>query len=114
MIEVEKLTKNYGPFTAIRDVSFSVAPGDIVGFLGPNGAGKSTTMRILACFMPASSGAARVAGYDVFRDSLEVRRRIGYLPESVPLYADLRVASYLDFVAEVKGVGRGEIGRAHV
>ena len=108
MIEVQKLTKHYGPVTAIRDVSFSVGPGEIVGFLGPNGAGKSTTMRILACFMPASSGAARVAGYDVFRDSLEVRRRIGYLPESVPLYADLRVASYLDFVAEVKGVGRGE------
>ena len=108
MIEVQKLTKHYGPVTAIRDVSFSVGPGEIVGFLGPNGAGKSTTMRILACFMPASSGTARVAGYDVFRDSLEVRRRIGYLPESVPLYADLRVASYLDFVAEVKGVGRGE------
>src|SRR6267143_3150633 len=108
MIEVEKLTKNYGPFTAIRDVSFSVAPGDIVGFLGPNGAGKSTTMRILSCFMPASSGSARVAGYDVFRDSLEVRRRIGYLPENVPLYSDMRVAPYLDFVAEIKGVGRGE------
>ena len=108
MIEVQKLTKHYGPVTAIRDVSFNVGPGEIVGFLGPNGAGKSTTMRILACFMPASSGTARVAGYDVFRDSLEVRRRIGYLPESVPLYADLRVASYLDFVAEVKGVGRGE------
>src|SRR5437762_690068 len=108
MIEVQKLTKHYGPVTAIRDVSFNVGPGEIVGFLGPNGAGKSTTMRILACFRPASGGAARVAGYDVFRDSLEVRRRIGYLPESVPLYADLRVASYLDFVAEVKGVGRGE------
>jgi ABC-2 type transport system ATP-binding protein len=108
MIEVQKLTKHYGPVTAIRDVSFSVGPGEIVGFLGPNGAGKSTTMRILACFMPASSGTARVAGYDVFRDSLEVRRRIGYLPESVPLYGDMRVAPYLDFVAEVKGVGRGE------
>src|SRR6059036_1527470 len=108
MIEVQRLTKCYGPITAIRDVSFSVAPGEIVGFLGPNGAGKSTTMRILACFMPASSGTARVAGYDVFRESLEVRRRIGYLPESVPLYGDLRVAPYLDFVAEVKGVGRAE------
>ena len=108
MIEVESLTKHYGPITAIRDVSFSVAPGEIVGFLGPNGAGKSTTMRILACFMPASSGTARVAGHDVFRESLEVRRRIGYLPENVPLYADLRVAPYLDFVAEVKGVGRAE------
>jgi ABC-2 type transport system ATP-binding protein len=106
MIEVQSLTKHYGPVTAIRDVSFSVAPGDIVGFLGPNGAGKSTTMRILSCFMPASSGTARVAGYDVFRESMEVRRRIGYLPESVPLYNDMRVAPYLSFVAEVKGVPR--------
>src|SRR5512145_2061996 len=106
MIEVQSLTKHYGPVTAIRDVSFAVAPGDIVGFLGPNGAGKSTTMRILSCFMPASSGTARVAGYDVFRESMEVRRRIGYLPESVPLYSDMRVAPYLDFVAEVKGVPR--------
>src|SRR5882724_9804602 len=108
MIEVEHLTKNYGLVTAISDVSFSVAPGQIVGFLGPNGAGKSTAMRILACFMPASSGVARVAGHDVFRESMEVRRRIGYLPESVPLYTDMRVAPYLDFVAEVKGVPRGE------
>ena len=108
MIEVEHLTKNYGLVTAIRDVSFSVAPGQIVGFLGPNGAGKSTAMRILACFMPASSGAARVAGHDVFHESMEVRRRIGYLPESVPLYTDMRVAPYLDFVAEVKGVPRAE------
>src|SRR5712691_9598129 len=108
MIEVERLTKSYGPFTAIRDVSFSVAPGEIVGFLGPNGAGKSTTMRIRACFMPASSGTVRIAGYDVFRESLKVRKRIGYLPENVPLYGDLRVAPYLDFVAEVKGVGRAE------
>src|SRR2546426_1110644 len=107
MIEVEKLTKNYGPVNAIRDVSFSVAPGDIVGFLGPNGAGKSTTMRILACFMPASSGSARVAGYDVFKESLEVRKRIGYLPENVPLYADMRVGAYLDFVAEVSMVCSG-------
>jgi len=106
MIEVQNLTKQYGSFTAIRDVSFSVAPGDIVGFLGPNGAGKSTTMRILSCFMPASGGSARVAGYDVFRESMEVRRRIGYLPESVPLYSDMRVGPYLDFVAEVKGVPR--------
>jgi ABC-2 type transport system ATP-binding protein len=106
MIEVQSLTKHYGPVTAIRDVSFSVAPGTIVGFLGPNGAGKSTTMRILACFLPASGGTAKVAGYDVFRDSMEVRKRIGYLPENVPLYNDMRVAPYLDFVAEVKGVPR--------
>src|SRR5438093_132843 len=100
MIEVERLTKHYGPVAAIRDVSFNVAPGQIVGFLGPNGAGKSTTMRILACFMPASSGRARVAGHDVLNESMEVRRRIGYLPENVPLYTDMRVAPYLDFVAE--------------
>ena len=91
MIEVQNLTKHYGGLTAIRDVTFNVAPGQIVGFLGPNGAGKSTTMRILACFMPASGGTARVAGYDVFRQSMEVRRRIGYLPENVPLYTDMRV-----------------------
>jgi ABC-2 type transport system ATP-binding protein len=108
MIEVQNLTKHYGPVTAIRDVSFRVAPGEIVGFLGPNGAGKSTTMRILSCFMPASGGTAKVAGYDVFRESMEVRKRIGYLPENVPLYGDMRVASYLDFVAEVKGVPRGQ------
>jgi ABC-2 type transport system ATP-binding protein len=106
MIEVQGLTKYYGAFTAIRDVTFDVAPGQIVGFLGPNGAGKSTTMRILSCFMPASAGTARVAGYDVFAQSMEVRRRIGYLPENVPLYTDMRVGSYLDFVAEVKGVPR--------
>src|SRR5258708_22064721 len=108
MVEVQKLTKHDGPGTAIRDVSFAVAPGQIVGFLGPNGAGKSTTMRILACFMPASTGSARVAGYDVFRESLEVRRRIGYLPENVPLYTEMRVGPYLEFVAEVKGVSRSD------
>ena len=108
MIEVQNLTKQYGPVTAIRDVSFSVAPGQIVGFLGPNGAGKTTTMRILACFMPATGGVARVAGYDVFRESMEVRQRIGYLPENVPLYSEMPVGAYLEFVAEVKGVGRSE------
>src|SRR5213596_2809240 len=108
MIEVHNLTKHYGPITAIRDVSFTVAPGEIVGFLGPNGAGKSTTMRILSCFMPATSGTAKVAGYDVFTQSMDVRRRIGYLPENVPLYTDMRVAPYLDFVAEVKGVPRAQ------
>jgi ABC-2 type transport system ATP-binding protein len=106
MIEVHGLTKHYGAFTAIRDVTFDVAPGQIVGFLGPNGAGKSTAMRILSCFMPASAGTARVAGYDVFSQSMEVRKRIGYLPENVPLYTDMRVSAYLDFVAEIKGVPR--------
>ena len=108
MIEVRNLTKHYGPIAAIQDVSFQVGRGEIVGFLGPNGAGKTTAMRILACFLPASGGSARVAGYDVFAQSMEVRRRIGYLPENVPLYGDMRVTSYLDFVAEVKGVGRTE------
>jgi ABC-2 type transport system ATP-binding protein len=106
MIQVDNLTKRYGPVEAIHDVSFNVDKGRIVGFLGPNGAGKSTTMKILSCFMPASGGSARVAGYDVFSQSLEVRRRIGYLPENAPLYPDLSVAAFLDFVAEVKGIGR--------
>jgi len=92
----------------VSDVSFTVEKGQIVGFLGPNGAGKSTTMKILACFMPASGGTARVAGFDVFSQSMEVRRRIGYLPENAPLYGDLGVGSYLEFVAEIKGVPRGE------
>jgi ABC-2 type transport system ATP-binding protein len=108
MIEVDRLTKRYGPVAAIQDVSFSVDKGAIVGFLGPNGAGKTTTMRILACFMPASGGTARVAGYDVFEQSIEVRRRIGYLPENVPLYGDMTVGAYLDFVADVKGLGRAD------
>ena len=106
MIQADHLTKSYGPVTAIHDVSFNVDKGRIVGFLGPNGAGKSTTMKILACFMAASGGSARVAGFDVFSQSLEVRRRIGYLPENAPLYGDLPVAAYLDFVAEAKGVSR--------
>jgi gliding motility-associated transport system ATP-binding protein len=106
MIQVDHLTKRYGPVTAIQDVSFNVEKGQIVGFLGPNGAGKSTTMKILSCFMPASGGTARIAGLDVFSQSLEVRRRIGYLPENAPLYSDLPVAPYLDFVAEIKGVSR--------
>ena len=106
MIQVDNLTKRYGLVEAIHDVSFSVDKGRIVGFLGPNGAGKSTTMKILSCFMPASGGTATVAGFDVFSQSLEVRRRIGYLPENAPLYPDLSVASYLDFVAEIKGIGR--------
>jgi ABC-2 type transport system ATP-binding protein len=106
MIQVDQLTKRYGPVTAIEGVTFGVEKGQIVGFLGPNGAGKSTTMKVLACFMPASSGTARVAGFDVFSQSLEVRRRIGYLPENAPLYPDLPVATYLDFVAEIKGIPR--------
>ncbi|MGH7411621.1 MAG: ABC transporter ATP-binding protein, partial [Candidatus Methylomirabilis sp.] len=108
MIEAEKLTKYYEKVPAIEDVSFAVEKGEIVGFLGPNGAGKTTTMRILAGVLPPSSGTARVAGYDILADSLQVRRRIGYLPETVSLYTDMKVAAYLDFVAEVKGLQRPE------
>ena len=104
MIEVQDLTKAYGSVTAVDHVSFTVNKGEILGFLGPNGAGKTTTMRILTGFMPATGGTARVAGFDVFADSLEVRRRIGYLPENPPLYPEMTVESYLDFVARIKGV----------
>jgi ABC-2 type transport system ATP-binding protein len=105
MIEVENLTKRYAGHTAVNDISFTVGSGEIVGLLGPNGAGKSTTMRILSCFMPASSGTARVAGFDVFRQSDEVRRRIGYMPENNPLYPEMRVREYLKFRARLKGLG---------
>jgi ABC-2 type transport system ATP-binding protein len=108
MIEVEQLSKSYGPIKAIEDVSFVVEKGEILGFLGPNGAGKSTTMRILTCFMPPTSGTARIAGYDIFTESLQVRRRVGYVPENAPLYTDMPVASFLKFVAEVKGLSRRE------
>ena len=104
MIEVEKLTKRYGNFTAIEDVTFNVNEGEVVGFLGPNAAGKTTTMRILTCFMPATDGTARVAGYDIFRNPLDVKRHIGYLPENVPLYTEMSVESYLNFMAKIKGV----------
>jgi len=109
MIEVENLTKTYGGARGIEDITFTMERGEILGFLGPNGAGKTTTMRILTCFMPATSGTARVAGYDVFEDSLNVRRRIGYLPETVPLYTDMQVPVYLKFVAGLKGVPFREI-----
>lgn len=108
MIVVEHLTKYYGEYHAVRDVSFSVEKGQVVGFLGPNGAGKSTTMRILAGFLTASSGKATVDGRDVFWDPIEARRRIGYMPESCPLYADMRVDEYLRFRAGLKGLGRTE------
>lgn len=108
MIEVEHLHKVYGSTTAIRDVTFSVAPGEILGFLGPNGAGKTTTMRILTGYLPATEGTARVANFDVHRDSMAVRQRIGYLPESPPLYLEMTVASYLMFVARIKGVAAGD------
>ena len=106
MIEVANLTKRYaGGRTAVDDISFTVARGEIVGLLGPNGAGKSTTMRILSSFMPATSGTVRVAGFDVFHDADEVRRRIGYMPENNPLYPEMRVREYLKFRARLKGLG---------
>lgn len=108
MIKVENLTKRYAGVHALNDVSFEVQPGEIVGFLGPNGAGKSTTMRILTGFIPASSGRVQVAGFDVLEDSLEVRQRIGYMPENNPLYVDMRVNEYLRFRARLKGVPRAE------
>jgi ABC-2 type transport system ATP-binding protein len=105
MIEVTNLTKRYAGRTAVADISFTVARGEIVGLLGPNGAGKSTTMRILSCFLPATSGTVRVAGFDVFHQSDEVRRRIGYMPENNPLYPEMRVREYLKFRARLKGLG---------
>jgi gliding motility-associated transport system ATP-binding protein len=106
MIEVVNLTKRYASRTAVADISFTVKRGEIVGLLGPNGAGKSTTMRILSCFLPATSGTARVADLDVFHDSQEVRRRIGYMPENNPLHLEMRVREYLKFRARLKGLSR--------
>src|SRR6185295_480316 len=107
MIEVEHLTKRYAAARAVSDISFTVARGEIVGLLGPNGAGKSTIMRVLSCFMPATSGTVRVAGHDVFTQADEVRRRIGYMPENNPLHRDMRVKEYLHFRASLKGLRRG-------
>lgn len=103
-IIVENLGKSYGDFRALDGVSFKIKPGEIVGFLGPNGAGKTTTMKILTCFMAPSEGKASVGGYDVYADSIEVRKRIGYLPESVPLYDEMMVYDYLNFIAEIRGI----------
>jgi ABC-2 type transport system ATP-binding protein len=111
MIEVEHLSKHYGSATAIEDVTFGVEPGEILGFLGPNGAGKTTTMRILTGYLPASTGTARVAGYEVHEQSMAVRQRIGYLPETPPLYPEMTVEGFLSFVARLKGVNAGD--RAH-
>jgi ABC-2 type transport system ATP-binding protein len=108
VIEVDNLTKSYGGHLAVSDVSFRAEKGEILGFLGPNGAGKTTTMRMLTCYLPPTSGTARVAGFDVVEESREVRRRIGYLPESVPLYGDLQVQAYLDFVGRLKGMSRSD------
>jgi ABC-2 type transport system ATP-binding protein len=109
MIEVEQLTKAYRDRVAIDALSFTIEDGEIVGFLGPNGAGKSTTMKILTGFMPATSGKARVAGFDIFERPIEAKRKIGYLPETPPLYPELTVRGYLKFVAALKGVPRKQV-----
>ncbi|MGB3296972.1 MAG: ABC transporter ATP-binding protein [Phormidesmis sp.] len=108
MIEVDQLSKIYGSTAAIKDVSFTVEPGEILGFLGPNGAGKTTTMRILTGYLPASEGTARIAGKDVHTDSMAVRQSIGYLPENPPLYPEMTVEGFLNFVARIKGVSAGD------
>ncbi len=109
MIEVQNLSKNYGPFQALKDISFNVDKGQIVGFLGPNGAGKTTTMRILTCFMPASQGKVTIAGYDVFKQSREARKRIGYLPENIPLYTEMTVSKYLTYMGKIRSIPRKKI-----
>jgi len=112
MIEVDRLSKRYGERTAVEGVSFTAVPGQILGFLGPNGAGKTTTMRIITGYLPASSGTVRVAGFDVFEQSVEVRRRVGYLPENPPLYDDMTVVPYLRFTAKLRGMARAAIPAA--
>ena len=104
MIEVDQLSKSYGPREAIRNLSFQIKKGEVIGFLGPNGAGKTTTMNILACIMPASSGTARICGLDVFEQSLKIRKLIGYLPETPPLYSDMVISDYLAFAARIRNV----------
>lgn len=108
MIDVDGLTKYYGTIAAIDNVSFHVGKGEVMGFLGPNGAGKSTTMRVLTGFAPASKGSARVDGFEVHEHPIEVKRRVGYLPENVPLYEEMVVRAFLSYVAEVKGIGRSK------
>lgn len=111
MIKVEHLTKRYARNVAVNDISFEVEKGQIVGFLGPNGAGKTTTMRVLTCFMPPSDGSAQVAGFDVVQRPMEVKKRVGYLPETPPLYPEMEVAEYLQFVGKLKGLPGNELKR---
>lgn len=111
MIKVEGLTKRYARHVAVNDISFEVGKGQIVGFLGPNGAGKTTTMRVLTCFLPPTQGRVEVAGFDVMQDPLEVKRRIGYLPEAPPLYPEMEVVEYLTFVGRLKGISRADVGK---
>jgi ABC-2 type transport system ATP-binding protein len=108
MIEVKNLTKRYGPTVAVDNVSFNAKAGEVLGFLGPNGAGKTTTMRVLTCYLSADEGNATVDGYDVFEHSVEVRKRIGYLPESAPLYSDMGVIDYLKFIAQVRDIPKSQ------
>jgi ABC-2 type transport system ATP-binding protein len=108
MIEVKNLTKRYGPTVAVDNVSFNAKAGEVLGFLGPNGAGKTTTMRVLTCYLSADEGSATVDGYDVFDQSVEVRKRIGYLPESAPLYSDMGVIDYLKFIAQVRDIPKSQ------
>jgi ABC-2 type transport system ATP-binding protein len=112
MIQVSHLTKMYGPRTAVNDLSFDVQKGEIIGFLGPNGAGKSTTMKILTGFMPATSGKATIAGYDVFEKPIEVKRNVGFLPETPPVYFEMQVDDYLDFSARLHGVAKGSVAKS--
>ncbi|MFD2255807.1 ABC transporter ATP-binding protein [Luteolibacter algae] len=111
MIEVTNLSKRYGRQLAVRDISFSVARGEIVGFLGPNGAGKTTTIRMLTGYLPPSGGSAKIADFDIFRQSIEARKRIGYMPENVPLYDDMRVREFLSFRARIKGLSNSDARR---
>src|SRR5947209_19977575 len=111
MIKVEGLTKRYARTVAVDNISFEVEKGGIVGFLGPHGAGKTTTMRVLTCFLPPTGGTANIAGYDVMEQPMEVKKRIGYLPENPPVYPDMEVGEYLNFVGRLKGIGSGDIGR---
>src|SRR3984893_17229428 len=111
MITVKGLTKRYARTVAVDNISFEVAKGQIVGFLGPNGAGKTTTMRVLTCFLPPSAGTANVAGFDVLEQPMEVKRRIGYLPESPPLYPEMEVREYLTFVGRLKGMSGASLAR---
>src|SRR5580698_566743 len=106
MIQVDRLSRRFGSFKAVDDVSFAVGGGEIVGLLGPNGAGKTTTMRMLTTFLTPTSGRATLAGHDVLDEPLEVRRKVGYLPENVPLYPEMRVSEYLDYRAKLKDVPR--------
>ena len=113
MVRLDRLAKRFGPVHAVEEVSFTVARGEVLGFLGPNGAGKSTTMRMLTGFIPPTAGSATVLGFDVVKQAIEVKRRVGYLPEGAPLYGDMTVIDFLRFVAAMRGL-QGEDGQAKI